>query len=471
MRKSAIIIIFLISTFILKAQNSADIDLSFGANFNNGSSIEAIAIQNDGKILVGGTFTTFNGNAQNRLIRLNTDGTKDTSFNIGSGFPAQVYSIVIQPDSKILVGGLFVTFNGVSQKYIVRLNNDGTRDTTFSNGSLFNGASSSQSIKSISLQQDGKILVGGNFSSNNINDLIRLNSNGTIDTTFNIGDGVGLSSGNAAVNSIAVQTNGKIIIGGIFNTFYSSLQYVDKLIRLNSDGSIDTSFNLYNSSTGFNNSVETIKVQDDGKILVGGNFTTFNSITQKNLIRLNADGTKDTSFVLQGSAFNNNVNTLAIQLDGKIIVGGNFTTYNGSLQPFLIRLLNDGTKDISFDINNGFNNGVLEIALQIDGKILVGGAFSSYNSIQSNFLIRLKGENLLNLSDYENEKVVIYPNPATDILYIKDFKENETATIINIYGQIIKTFVLKNDKIEVIDLKFGVYFLKINNSYLKFIKK
>ncbi len=471
MRKFAIKIIFLLFPLILKAQNSADIDLSFGDNFNNGSSIEAIAIQNDGKIIVGGTFAAFNGNVQNRLIRLNTDGTKDTSFNIGSGFPAQVYSIVIQPDSKILVGGLFVTFNGVSQKYIVRLNNDGTRDTTFSNGSLFNGASSSQSIKSISLQQDGKILVGGNFSSNNINDLIRLNSNGTLDTTFNIGDGVGLTSGNAGVNSIAVQTDGKIIIGGIFNTFYSSLQYVNNLIRLNSDGSIDTSFNLYNSSTGFNNSIKTIKVQDDGKILVGGNFTTFNNISQKNLIRLNSDGTKDTSFILQGLSFNNNVNTIAIQSDGKIIVGGNFTTYNGSLQPFLIRLLNDGTKDFSFDINNGFNNGVLATALQIDGKILVGGAFSSYNSIQSNFLIRLKGENLLNLANFEKEKIVVYPNPATDILNIKDFKENETVTIINIYGQIIKTFVLKNDKIEINDLKSGIYFLKINNSYLKFIKK
>src|SRR5690606_21892439 len=107
-------------------------------------------------------FNSFNGTARSRIARLNTDGSLDTTFNIGSGFNYRVYSIVTQTDGKIIVGGEFTSFNGTPRNYIARLNTDGSLDTTFNVGTGFN-----LSVNSISPQTDGKIIVGGWFSSFN----------------------------------------------------------------------------------------------------------------------------------------------------------------------------------------------------------------------------------------------------------------------------------------------------------------
>lgn len=474
MNRHTIIILSFLHTLIGYAQNASDIDLAYGSSFNNGYGIEAIAIQPNEKIVVCGTFKSFNDNIQNRVVRLNIDGTKDTSFNIGSGFPAQVYSISVQPDSKILIGGSFRAFNGEFQKYIVRLNPDGSKDNTFTDGSLFNDLSSSVSIKTISLQSDGKIIVGGYFKTGKIKNIVRLNPDGTKDTSFDIGNGLGLTSGNGMVNSIVVQADGKILVGGSFNILEGTNNYISNLLRLNSDGTIDNSFTLYNSNTGFDKSIETISVQRDGKILVGGKFTTFNNEPHKNLIRLNYDGTLDTSFELEGKSFDriggSDVQAIAIQSDGKILVGGAFTSFNGQFQPFFIRLNHNGARDSSFDIKDGFNNGVKAIAIQSDNKILIGGAFASYNSTQSNFLIRLKGENTLNIESFDKKDILIYPNPTKQKLYVSGIELNESLTIINSYGQIVKTLYFNDVNIDISDLKTGIYFLKTNSAYIKFIK-
>jgi uncharacterized delta-60 repeat protein len=465
MKKIKFILLFLIISFNTNAQNPAEIDLSFEEKFQFGS-INDVEVQSDGKILVGGNFTSFNGTTQNRLIRLNVDGTKDTTFNIGTGFPAEVQTILVQPDNKILVGGIFTTFNGQTQRSIIRLNENGTKDTSFV-------TNISGGIYSISLQLDGKILLGGSFTIDGVSNLIRLNTTGFRDTTFNIGTGLNLTSGNAAVRSIVIQQDGKILVGGGFNTFFSSTQYQYNLIRLNINGTKDTSFASYIS--GFNNSVQEIVLQSDGKILVGGNFTIFNGITAKNLIRLNNDGTKDTSFELPGTGFssvglNSSINAIVLQSDGKILAGGGFTRFNGVMQSNLIRLNTDGTKDTTFDIVNGFNIGLSAIKLQTDGKILVGGAFSSYNGIQSNYLIRLKGGSSLNTDTFDKSDIAIYPNPTSDFINVAGFEPNESATIINLNGQVLKS--AKIDKaIDVSDLKAGIYFVKIKNVCNKFIKK
>lgn len=465
MKKIKFILLFLIISFNTNAQNPAEIDLSFEEKFQFGS-INDVEVQSDGKILVGGNFTSFNGTTQNRLNRLNVDGTKDTSFNIGTGFPAEVKTIVVQPDNKILVGGIFTTFNGQPQSGIIRLNENGTKDTSFN-------TNIPPAVNSICIQPDGKILVGGSFTIDGVSNLIRLYPTGFKDTEFNIGIGLNLTSGNAAVFSIVIQQDGKILVGGIFNTFFSSTLYQYNLIRLNINGTKDTSFASYIS--GFNNSVKAIALQFDGKILVGGDFTIFNGITQKNLIRLNTDGTKDTSFALAGTGFsrgsiNSVVSSIVIQSDGKILVGGGFTSFNGAIQPHLIRLETDSTKDTTFDIINGFNNGVSAISLQTDGKILVGGGFSSYNGIQSNYLIRLKGGGVLNTDTFDNLNIAIYPNPTSDFINVAGFEPNESATIINLNGQVLKS--AKIDKaIDVSDLKAGIYFVKIKNFCNKFIKK
>jgi uncharacterized delta-60 repeat protein len=360
----------------LNTDGSKDTAFNTGSGFN--SNVTSIAQQADGKILIGGSFTNYNGVTKNSIIRLNTDGSNDTTFNTGTGVGGLVYSIELQTDGKILVGGLFSSFNGVTEYNIIRLNADGSKDTTFNTGTGIGG-----NVFLIKQQPNGKILIGGPFDSYNgttENCIIRLNSDGTKDVTFNTGTGFDL-----AVETIALQADGKILVGGDFTTYIGITE--NNIIRLNSDGTKDTTFN---AGSGFIGNVYTIKQLSDGKILVGGAFTTFNGVTENRIIRLNTDGSKDTSFNT-GTGFNSSVWTIAQQSDGKIVIGGQFNTYNGVTENNIIRLNTDGTKDTTF--NNGqFNNIIRTTEEQTNGKILVGGDFTSYKGVTENRIIRLNSD-------------------------------------------------------------------------------
>jgi uncharacterized delta-60 repeat protein len=365
---------------IITNNNYYNINPIFTQGTGLSSSSFSIAIQTDGKIVVGGGFTSYDGTTQNRITRLYRDGTRDTGFNIGTGFIFTVYAIAIQTDGKILVGGSFSSYNGTTQNFITRLNSDGTRDTGFNIGTGFSG----DFVNSIAIQTDGKILVGGGFTSYNgttQNFITRLNSDGTRDTGFSIGTGF-----NAGVNSIAIQTDGKIVVGGDFSSYNGTTQ--NCITRLNSNGTRDTGFSI---GTGFNNSLYEIAIQTDGKILVGGGFTSYDGTTQTNITRLNSDGTRDTGFSI-GTGFNAGVNSIAIQTDDKIVVGGGFTSYDGTTQNRITRLNSDGTRDTGFNIGTGFSGVVQSIAIQTDGKIVIGGSFTSYNGTTQNRITRLNSD-------------------------------------------------------------------------------
>ena len=415
----------------LNADGTIDAAFTTGTGFNN--IVISTAIQPDGKILVGGSFTTFNGITVNRLVRLNADGTLDTAFiaNIGTGANSNVNSIAVQPDGKIVLGGDLLTFNGVTVNRIVRLNADGTRDTGFTTGSGLNAF-----ITSIALQPDGKIIIGGGFTTFNgvtANRIARLNADGTLDNNFNSNLGQGA---NNFVNAVATQSDGNIFIGGLFqiiNNFHingfvkitqsgvftpqsgpvnqvaaMAIQPDAKIIvagffnffsgfnvrgiaRINQDGAIDASFNT-NIGTGASPiAINSTALQPDGKILVGGSFTTFNGITVNRIVRLNADGTRDTGFAT-GTGANDGVRSVAIQPDGKIIIGGNFTTFNGVTANRIARLNADGTLDTDFNSNLGAGisaNLVLSTAIQSDGKIIIGGSFLTFNGVTVNRIVRL----------------------------------------------------------------------------------
>jgi uncharacterized delta-60 repeat protein len=370
-----------------------NVGFNVGVGFNN--AVNAIGLQPDGKILVGGGFTSYSGVSRNYIIRLNTDGSVDNSFVIGTGFnlTSTVFTIQLQSDGKILVGGRFSSYSGVTSRGIIRLNTDGSVDTSFVIGTGFN---SSSQINTIELQSDGKILVGGQFttySGVSINNIIRLNTDGSIDNSFVIG--AGFDNG---VFRIQLQSDGKILVGGQFTT-YSGVSY-NRLIRLNTNGSVDTSFVI---GTGFDNAVRTIQLQSDGKILVGGSFTSYSGVSYNRLIRLNTNGSVDTSFVI-GTGFDNFVSTIQLQTDGKILAGGNFTQYSGLYRNYIVRLNTDGSIDADFIIGDGFNGIVNTMQLQPDGKILVGGFFSIYNGYFTNYLC------------------LINENIDSTILYTTDFK-------------------------------------------------
>lgn len=403
-----------------KAQ-SGDVDMTFVPRDNSGrnyvgfainlsgrtGAVRKIIVQPDGKIVVGGAFQDFTGDfamagaRAGRIARLNTDGLHDLTFDTRNGFNVSfnyVDAMILQPDGKIITGGRLDNFNGIAADNLARLNSDGTLDRNF-NISNYANRGFWGDVHAVILQSDGKIIVGGAFrayngsvSNSNVraNSIIRLNSNGTRDNTFDTGSGFNGNSINTSefqVFALAIQSDGKIIAGGDFTT-YNNIS-TRKIARINSDGSLDASFNI---GTGFEitDKVYAIALQNDGKILVGGNFSSYNGISVNHIIRINANGTRDNSFNV-GTGFNNPVRDIKIQADGKILVGGDFTSFNNTPINRLIRLNADGTRDNTFSIGSGFNGEVYTIAIQPDGKAVVGGLFTTVNGIVRNGIVRLGG--------------------------------------------------------------------------------
>lgn len=369
------------------------IDNTFNLGFGFNDEVYSIVCQSDGKILVAGKFTSFSANTQNRIVRLNQDGSIDPSFNIGSGFNDQVNCLLIQPDGKIIAGGSFTTYNGTTANRIVRLNSNGTIDNTFLTGSGFTGI-----VRSIVLQTDGRIIAGGSFAmynGNNCSRIARLNSNGSFDFSFMIGSG--FTQGSWQVNALILQSNGAIIVGGSFTT-YNSLP-ANNIARLNTNGALD---NSYNNSTGYTSVVNALTVQPDGKVIVNfSNGTWYNGISLNTATcRLNQNGTLDNSFTLLYNQFyvSGGNNSISIQSDGKIIIGWELGSGYGSLYS-LVRINTNGSLDPSFFKGSGFNGSIVrDIIVQNDNKILVAGDFTTYNGEPIQNITRLESNGERDLS-------------------------------------------------------------------------
>jgi uncharacterized delta-60 repeat protein len=349
------------------------------------------------KILVGGyNFDTYNGDAiPNALIRLNADGSLDTTFNNGgSGFDDRLLSIKTLANGKILAGGNFTTYNGDTVPFnLIRLNSDGSWDDTFNSG----GTGFDDFVLALEVQSDGKILVGGMFTSYNgapvPNGILRLNEDGSLDTTFNnAGDGV-----DNYVQVIKVLSDGGILAGGQF-TAYNSVAVPKHLFKLDSTGAFDTSFNT--GGAGFDNAIASIAELKNGKILAGGLFANYNGAdVPDGIIMLDADGAHNTSFNNGGAGVTaaKNVRRISVLVNGKVLIIGTFSTYNGAdIQDGLLRLNSDGTCDTSF--NNG-GSGVSaagnpwELIVLSGGDILIGSKFTTYNGVDTpDSIIRLNGD-------------------------------------------------------------------------------
>jgi uncharacterized delta-60 repeat protein/prepilin-type N-terminal cleavage/methylation domain-containing protein len=300
-----------LTTTGLSGSSNGTLDTGFGNGLTGANGIVfSMAAAADGKVVIGGGFTAVNGTNRPQIARLNTDGTVDAGFDPGTGASSTVYAIAVQADGKVLIGGNFMFFNGAQVDYLARLNTDGSRDTSFT--AATGGAIGH--VRSIAVQPDGKVVIGGEFTTVNgttRNRIARLNTDGTLDTGFNPGTGAA-----AAVESIALQPDGKVVIGGAFTTVNGTGR--NRIARLNADGTHDTAFN---PGTGAAALVESVAVQPDGKVVIGGEFTTVNGTTRNYIARLNADGTLDTGFT-PGSNANSFLRSVALQPDGKIVIGG-----------------------------------------------------------------------------------------------------------------------------------------------------
>jgi uncharacterized delta-60 repeat protein len=356
----------------LNADGTPDASFISGSS-NANSTVETIAVQSDGKILIGGFFTSFNGTPRNRIARLNADGSLDTTFDPGSGFNNPVFSIVPQPDGKILVGGAFRQYNGAPANGIVRLNNDGSLDATFNPS----GIGANTGVETIVLQPNGRILVGGFFSSFNGTatplGLVRLNSSGTIETAFTLG---GLTG---TITAIAILPNNSFLAGGIFNNGTETSRGIASF-----EFPLGTSF----GASSANGDILSIAVLPDGKFLVGGSFTQYNGEQRRRLVRLNAGGNIDSSFSVSVNTAGI-VSRIAVQPDSKIIAAGDFQLANGTPRSRIARLNADGSLDTTFNTGAGANASIIALALQPDGKIVIGGFFTAYNNVPRNRIARL----------------------------------------------------------------------------------
>jgi uncharacterized delta-60 repeat protein len=423
----------------LKSDGSIDADFNFGAGFdretpftvNNLINLE-IPSDGSGDIYVSGDFLQYNGYSAPQIIRINDDGTLDNGFVTGTGFTPginnQTVDITLANDGSgdIYVSGYFSEYNGVSVYDILRLNNDGTVDTGFQSiyigyrvinvtpaidgtGDIFVRAASGTfrlhsdgsrdrsfdstdfAVSRVILplnDNSGDILLGGDFRFHktiSANNIIRINSNGSVDDGFLTGSGFN------GVEKIAstIDGSGDIYAAGPFTHYFG--KPVNNLARLNHDGTLDSGFN---AGGGFNGSVFCLAQAIDGSddIYVGGNFTSYDGVVTSHLVKLNNDGSIDANFD-KGIGIGSTVFSIAPVFDGSgdIYIGGHFTLYNGQFSSKIIRLKSNGAIDTTFSTGNGFDDVVTEITPTTDDSddIYVGGNFTTYNGVNSPGIIRL----------------------------------------------------------------------------------
>ncbi len=318
----------------------------------------------------------------------------DPEFNSLTGFNGDVSSIEFQNNNKIIVAGSFTVYNGEVRNKIARLNENGTLDESFQSPStgwnIINGGLSCTAI-----QSDGKIIIGGGSiynGTNVVSGVNRLNSDGSPDLNFNsLGTGINGSSG-SSVHGLGIQDDGKIIAVGSFSSYNGNL--CNNIVRINTDGTFDPSFNIGAGFIAGSWGCQDLKIQQDGKIIVVGGFSAFNGVIRNNIVRLNSDGTLDPSFNI-GTGFDYLAQCVTLQPDGKILVGGAFQYYNGAYKRKIVRLNTDGTADLSYDSGNVIgNNYVSSIDIASNGKIIVGNA-DSWISNFSYGIVRLNSNGTL----------------------------------------------------------------------------
>lgn len=356
---------------ITRAESPAigDIDLAFDPRVEG--NVQALAVQPDGRIIIGGSFFNVAKAAQSKtMARLMPDGTLDTSF-LTPTFDGEVKCVLVQPDGKIVIGGTFNSVNGTRRSNLARLNAGGTLDTAFVS---HQGAE----VVALALQSDGKLLLGGGFTKR----VTRVYSDGSADPSF------APPAISNAVQSIALQRDGRMLVAGSSNIVNGT-----SLARLIYNGTLETAFSPTVTA------LKGCMLQPDGKILVYGGFTTINGTARRGLARLNTDGSVDAFF---DAILDNEVDNVALQADGKIILQGSFTTIAGVAQPYLARLHADGTLDTGF--RPSFRgNGIMSLALQQDGRLLVGGSFLDAGGHSRSYLARLLNdpstESLITVND------------------------------------------------------------------------
>jgi uncharacterized delta-60 repeat protein len=395
---------------------SGDVDPAFDAGSRVDESVSAIQVQRDGKILIGGAFTTVRGLSRNGLARLNADGSGDSSFDPADVARMWVHFFTLQANGKLMVRGSYARPDRTYEETLVRLDQNGRLDPTFrikyvpnspsetlatpvriqpdgrvlvvyrgeersrvirleADGALdgsFRSSETARFIGSMELQSDGKVLVSsfGFEGDRRKFHIVRLESDGSLDTAFQVDTNLTNRPLAQGFLSAIPQGNGKVLVWAR----HSDLD----LMRLNGDGSVDTNFSNFKQGR----SIDVVTVEPEGTILLA---------TASGVTRLDANG----NLLNTSSSICCSIEALASQADGKVIIGGSFTTVGGISLSSVARLNPDGTPDLSFSPSNGLNEGVGTMTLQADGKVLIGGGFSAVGTASRKGIARLNREGSL----------------------------------------------------------------------------
>jgi uncharacterized delta-60 repeat protein len=312
---------------------NGSLDPSFDPGTGADGEITAAVLQSDGRIVVAGRFTSFNGFTHNRVCRLNANGSVDQTFSLGNGINNAALALALQSDGRIIVGGQFSQIDLTQRFNLARLNTDGSVDMSFDPGNGPNG-----DVNAIVIQPDGRIVIGGTFIGYNgfaRGGVARVLGNGALDSSFDSGVGTG---GN--VFALALQHNGQIVLGGRFVQYSGTNRTF--IARVFGDGSLDFGFNPVP-----NDWVQSLAVEPDDRILVGGFFTDINGFGRNRIARLNTNGSVDLTFDpgagCVGSLTNDatQVHSIALQQFGRILAGGIFTSYDNQLRDNIVRLFDN----------------------------------------------------------------------------------------------------------------------------------
>ncbi len=340
------------------------------------STVNALVPQAGGRFVIGGGFTTVSNTNRPYVARLLSNGALDPSYSTGTGPSFSVQSAVGLPDQRVAIGGLFFSVNGTNRPGIAVLTTNGALDLSFNPP-----ASGYPSANALLAQPDGKVILGGSLVYNGTN-LARLNPDGSVDTSFAVGAGV-----DAYVSALARQPDGKILVGGAFTTINSVAG--TNLARLLTNGTVDTTFSAPVAGKPYLTAVQAILPLSDGSLIVGGSFTNISGVGRTNLAKLTPSGACDPTFVPWAS-LNGSVLALAAQADGKLLVGGSFSTA-GQTNSYIMRLNSNGSLDTSFDTGSGPDGQVNAVLPLADGSVLIGGDFSSVNGLPRSYIARLLG--------------------------------------------------------------------------------
>ena len=415
-----------------------------------GAIVTAVARQADGRLVAAGSFSEINGQPVRRLARFNANGTLDPSFPTNVGIDNRPTDLVIQPDGRILVTGL-----GFCRRYLAT----GAPDNTW--GTLASGNSNMYLL----LQPDGRVLVGnqGALYYNGTylpQGFMRLMADGSQDNSFvTNGTGPGQFAG---FTGFALQPNGKVLVACRF-TPNGTAAPISTIVRLEATGTVDAGFTggeVAPASTAFT----SLAVQNDGKILLGGLFTSYGGTARANLARLNADGTLDGSFA--PPALTGQVLKLLLQPNNRILVGGFFT--GTGLPKHLARLLSTGQADASFGPSAVPNSTVRALLVQPDGAIVAAGSFGDVDGVATGPIARITATNVLHVQAPQAvaDRTAAWPVPAHAILTVApDASATPQALdLLDVLGRVVRHQNLSSTaptNLAIENLPAGMYLLRV----------